>query len=466
MRTSMSLALHVALLTPLLVSLGCVSDSRSGAEGETDPAAEMEPSTTAGDFGDWTDDAPGVRHHISQSDLPAPVMAGTDPEASIANPAEVIDQPQGAELQVPDGFAVSAFATGLEMPRVVRVAPNGDIFVAESGTGRVLVFQGSEAGGAAPEPHVFAENLDRPYGIAFLPPADPEYVYVGAANQVVRYSYSSGDLQAGGPAEVIVPDIPTERHWTRDVAVPADGSHLFLAVGSASNLGGGGMPGMTPEQIREFEETHGRGAAWGEEEDRAVVRMFDPEGNGLRNYATGLRNCSGMTVQPGTGDLWCVVNERDHLGPDMVPDFLLRVEDGAFYGWPWYTIGDQEDPARAGERPDLRGEVRTPEVLIQAHSSALNVVFYDHDAFPAEYRGDAFVTLHGSHSRPRMTGYKVIRVHMSNGTPTGEYEDFMTGFVVDNETVWGRPAGIAVTGDGALLVSDDANGTIFRITPQ
>jgi hypothetical protein len=169
-------------------------------------------------------------------------------------------------------------------------------------------------------------------------------------------------------------------------------------------------------------------------------------------------------MQPGTDNLWCVVNERDHLGPDLVPDFMARVQEGAFYGWPWYAIGANQDPAVEGKRRDLKDEVRVPEVLFQAHSSALSVAFYDREAFPAEYRGDAFVALHGSHSRPEMTGYKVVRVRMQDGKPTGEYEDFMTGFVLDDDTVWARPAGVAVTRDGALLVSDDANGTIFRVT--
>ena len=194
------------------------------------------------------------------------------------------------------------------------------------------------------------------------------------------------------------------------------------------------------------------------------MRVFDPEGKTVRNYATGLRNCSGLAMRPGTDDLWCVGNERDHLGDNVPPDYLTRVQDGGFYGWPWYYIGDNEDPRLKGKRPDLKGEVRVPDVLIQPHSSALSVAFYDADAFPSEYRGDAFVALHGSWNRPMRTGYKVIRVLMEDGRPTGEYEDFMTGFVVDNDRVWGRPAGVAVTRDGALLVSDDGNGTIFRVT--
>ena len=448
----------------LLVSIACTDtdDPQSAATSDSAPA-DTAATRTAAALGDWRTAEPGVRYHIRPADLPTPTMAGSDPEPSMAAPAEVVAAPAGAMPTVPDGFAVSVFARGLNQPRRLRVAPNGDVFVSESGAGRVLVFQAGDTGASA-EPGVFAENLDRPYGIAFVPAADPQWVYVAAANQVVRYPYRAGARQAGRRAEVIVRNLPTERHWTKDLAVSRDGQRLFLAVGSASNLGGGKMPVMTPEQIREFEATHGRGAAWGEEENRAVVRVFDTAGRGVRNYATGLRNCSGLAMQPGTDALWCVVNERDHLGPDMVPDYMVHVQDGAFYGWPWYTIGDREDPARAGERPDLRGDVRVPEVLFQAHSSSLGLAFYNGDAFPAEYRGDAFVALHGSHSRPAMTGYKLVRVPMDGGRPTGAYEDFMTGFVVDSTTVWGRPAGVAVARDGALLVSDDANGTIFRIT--
>ena len=224
------------------------------------------------------------------------------------------------------------------------------------------------------------------------------------------------------------------------------------------------MPEKTPQEIQAYEKTHGLGAAWGDEENRADVRVFDPEGKNVRNYATGLRNCSGMAMQPGTDTLWCTGNERDHIGANLAPDFLTTVRDGGFYGWPWYYTGGNEDPAHAGERPDLKDKVIVPDVLIQAHSSTLGLVFYDADAFPAEYRGGAFAVLHGSWNRDERTGYKVIRARMKDGKPTGVYEDFMTGFVLDKDTVWGRPAGIAVARDGALLVSDDANGTIFQIT--
>jgi glucose/arabinose dehydrogenase len=376
---------------------------------------------------------------------------------------KVVDAPQGTMPDVPEGFAVQVLASGLNEPRVIRIAPNGDIFVAESGSGRVLVFPADSARGEAATPEVFAENLEQPFGIVFHPPGEPQHVYVGAANQVVRFPYRNGGRKAAGPAQVVIADIPTKRHWTRDLEISRDGERLFVSIGSASNVAAE-MPEKTPEEIRAYEETHGLGAAWGEEENRAVVRVFDPEGTNLRNYATGLRNCSGMAMQPGTDTLWCTGNERDHLGADLVPDFLTSVQDGGFYGWPWYYIGGNEDPAHAGERPDLKDKVIVPEVLIQAHSSTLEMTFYDADTFPAEYRGDAFATLHGSWNRQARTGYKVIRALMEDGKPTGVYEDFMTGFVLDEDRVWGRPAGIAVTRDGALLVSDDANGRIFRIT--
>ena len=406
---------------------------------------------------------PGQRYWITPDNLPPPVHQG-DPEApDFMNEPTLVDAPEGMLPQVPDGFRVEVVATGLNQPRVMRTAPNGDVFVAESGSGRVLVFPADHRGRPWMQAQVFAEGLDRPFGIAFYPADDPEYVYVGAANQVVRYPYDVGDRRATGPAEVIIADIPTERHWTRDLAVAPDGQHLFVSIGSASNVAGP-MPEEPPGGIEAWEAEHGRGAAWGEETDRAVVRVFDPDGENVRNYATGLRNCSGMTVQPGTGSLWCTGNERDHLGADVAPDFLTTVQDGGFYGWPWYYAGGNEDPAHAGERPDLADEAITPDVLLQAHSSTMQMVFYDGEAFPRQYQGDAFATMRGSWNREHRTGYKVVRAIMVDGRPTGVYEDFMTGFMLDEDRVWGRPTGIVVTHDGALLVSDDANGTIFRVS--
>lgn len=413
-------------------------------------------------FGTWEPDAPGVGRHITPADLPAPSLADNDPEApDFENMAEVVPAPEGAMPQVPEGFQVEVFATGLNQPRVIRIAPNGDIFVAETGSGRVLVFAADASANA--EPEVFSDGLDRPFGIAFFPRDEPTHVYVASADKVVRYPYKVGERKAGGEAETIIADIPTERHWTRDLAASPDDQRLFVSIGSASNVAGA-MPEMAGEEVKAHEETHGVGAAWGDEENRAVVRAFNPDGSEISNFATGLRNCSGMTIQPGTETLWCTGNERDHIGPNLVPDYLTSVQEDGFYGWPWYYTGGNEDPAHPGERPDLKDKVLVPDVLLQAHSSTMQIDFYDGDQFPEEYRGDAFATMRGSWNRELRTGYKVVRALFEDGKPTGVYEDFMTGFVLDDKKVWGRPTGLAVAQDGSLLVSDDSNGTIFRVT--
>ncbi len=446
MRTSLLFACMVALSVALLAM---ASD------------AQVRIGTAA--FGDWRSDAPGVQRHITPADLPPPKSATEADSAVVRAGARIIERPANAAPRVPAGFSVDVYATGLSVPRVVRRAPNGDIFVAESGAGRIRVFRAPDGAARPVQQETFAENLQRPYGIAFYPADNPRFVYVGETHQVVRYPYSNGDLKASGPAQVIIPNIPASGHWTRDLAVAPDGNRLFVAVGSGSNVAGG-MPSRSAEDIRAFEATHGRGAAWAGEENRAVVRAFDPDGRQVRNYATGLRNCSGLGVQPGTGTLWCVVNERDLLGDNVPPDYVTRVQQDAFYGWPWYYIGANEDPRLKGARPDLRGAVTVPDVLIQAHSATLGIVFYDGTQFPSEYRGDAFVTLHGSWNREIRTGYKVVRVMMRDGRPTGVYEDFLTGFVADNDRVWGRPVGVAVMRDGSLLVTEDGNNTIWRVS--
>jgi len=229
---------------------------------------------------------------------------------------------------------------------------------------------------------------------------------------------SDASSRRRGAREVIIADIPTKRHWTRDLAVSRDGQRLFVSIGSASNVAAP-MPDKSREEIQPYEKTHGLGAAWGEEENRAVVRVFDPDGKMVRNYATGLRNCSGMAIQRGTDTLWCTGNECDHLGHNLIPDFLTTVREGGFYGWPWSYTGGNEDPAHTGKRPDLKDKILVPEVLIQPHSSTMQIVFYDADAFPGEYRGDAFATLRGSWNREDRTGYKVIRARMKDGKPTG-----------------------------------------------
>jgi glucose/arabinose dehydrogenase len=277
---------------------------------------------------------------------------------------------------------------------------------------------------------------------------------VGEHHQVVRFPYKSGDAKASGPAQVIVPGIPTERHWTRDVVSSKDGSRLFVAIGSGSNLAGG-MPALAGDALKAHEAAHGRGSSWGKEMDRAVVRSFDPDGKNLKTYATGLRNCSGLAVHPTTGELWCAVNERDGIGDDVPFEYVTSVREGGFYGWPWYYIGGHEEPRRKGERPDLKAHAIAPDILLEAHTAPLGMTFHD---------GYAYVALHGSWNRSERAGYKVVRLPMKDGKAAGTYEDFLTGFVVDAKSVWGRPVGVAALKDGSLLVSDDGSGSIWRVS--
>lgn len=387
-----------------------------------------------------------MRRKITEADLPAPFATATARETP-----RVVRQPAGAALAVPPGFAVSLFADRLDVPRVIRVAPDGDVFVAESRAGAILRFRDGQRS-------TFADGLNSPFGIAFYPPGpDPRYVYVGTPDAILRYPY------AGGPSETVVPHLGAETgfHWTRDIAFSPDGRRMYVSVGSSSN-DAENLPGWDAQRIASWEAQHGLGAAWGYETGRADVLEFDPEGGHRRVYATGLRNCSALAVDPATGVPWCAVNERDGLGDNLPPDFATPVKEGAFYGWPWYYIGDHVDPRHKGERPDLSGKVTIPEVPIQAHSAPLGICFYDGTSFPAEYRGNAFVALHGSWNRHRRTGYKIVRIVPG----TGVYEDFLTGFVVDDGRVWGRPVGLAVTKDGALLVGEDGNGTIWRAAYQ
>jgi glucose/arabinose dehydrogenase/cytochrome c2 len=413
-------------------------------------------------FGDYRTDAPGLRHHITVADLPAPFAT-----SSVHNAPSVVPRPVGAMPQLPPGFSVNVFSDGLQNPRLLRVAPNGDLFVAESAANRIRVLR-SKAGGATSDvTQIFAEGLDRPFGIAFHPPGpEPRFVYVANVNSIVRFPYGNGDLKARGPKETIVAKLAgtTGGHWTRDLAFSRDGTQLFVSVGSESNVAEG-LPPRSPDEIRAWEASHGMGSSWGDEEERADVLVMDPDGKHLHPFATGIRNCVGLTVQSSSGDLWCSTNERDGLGDDLVPDYVTRVRQGAFFGWPWFYLGPHPDPRHAGERSDLANRITVPDVLLASHSASLEMTFYEGTLFPADYLDSAFVALHGSWNRSARTGYKVIRVLLRDGVPTGEYEDFLTGFVVDAGHVWGRPVGVAVARDGALLVSEDANGTIWRVTP-
>jgi hypothetical protein len=418
--------------------------------------------TGAAAYGDWRTDAPGVWRKITPNDLPP-----ADVHLSIGLPA-VVARPAGAQLKTLPGFTASAFAK-LDGPRQVRVAPNGDIFVAESDPGRIRVLRAADGAAKPSDDQVFAEGLNHPFGIAFYPPGpNPQWVYVANTDSIVRFPYRSGDLKARGPAAALVATLPRGGgHWTRDVVFTPDAKTMFVSVGSDSNVAEE-MAKKTPAETAAWQSGHALGAAWAQEENRADVLLLDPEGKGRHVFAAGIRNCVSMAINPVTGALWCVTNERDVLGDNLPPDYATQVKAGGFYGWPWYYIGPHEDPRRAGERPDLKDKITVPDVLIQPHSAPLGVTFYEAKsgpaAFPAEYRGDAFVTLHGSWNRGKRTGYKVVRVKLVNGRPTGEYEDFLTGFVVDDKGVWGRPVGVAVAHDGALLVTDDGGGMLWRVT--
>jgi glucose/arabinose dehydrogenase len=402
-------------------------------------------------FGDWRGDAPGVARAISPDALPAPFAS-----RSAAGQPSVVIRPAGAAPHVPPGFEVSLFAMGLDQPRTLRTAPNGDIFVAETGSSRVRVLRTADGMGRPVSATTFATGLNLPFGIAFWPPGpSPLFVYVGETDRVIRFPYQTGDLQARGPAQVVVRRLPDGGHWTRDVVFSPDGSQMFVAVGSSGNLD---LDLIAPPQ-----SALPLGAAWGDDVNRADVLQFTPDGADPRVYATGLRNCSAEAIQPGSGALWCVVNERDGLGDNLPPDYATRVASGGFYGWPWYYIGGHPEPRMHGARADLAAHVTVPDVLIQAHSAPLGLVFYNGGQFPPDCRGDAFVALHGSWNRGQRTGYKVVRLRFHDGRPTGVYEDFLTGFVASDEAVWARPVGLTVMHDGSLLVSEDANGTIWRI---
>ena len=378
-------------------------------------------------------DVPGQRHRIDAGSLPQPFET-----RSAANSPSIVPRPPGAAPAVPAGFEATLVASGLDQPRTLRTAPNGDVFLAESGADQIRLLRGTQLS-------VFANRLLSPFGIAFWPPGTtPRYVYVAETSRVVRYAYASGDLRASGPAQVVVDGLPTGGHWTRDVAFSPDGRRMFVSVGSASNVSDRGEEGRA--EVREYPlDSEGR-----------------PDGHGSEPFATGIRNCVGLAMQPD-GTLWCAVNERDGLGDDLPPDYVTRVQPAAFYGWPWFYIGGHADPRHLGEHPELAARVALPDVLIQPHSAPLSITAYPADGAWADYRGDLFVALHGSWNRSTRAGYKVVRILLRNGVPTGEYEDFATGFAVGADAVWGRPVGVTVVQDGSLLISEDGSGTIWRV---
>ena len=354
-------------------------------------SAQSGPLTGDAAFGDWRSDRPGVVRLICPSDLPKPGAT-----ASASNVSRVVPRPSSAMPRVPAGFKIELFADGLSGPRQMRVAPNGDISVAETDAGRVRVLRLSGKDGKKPAvSEIFAGELDAPFGIAFFPSGDnPKWVYVANTSSVVRFPYTTGDTKAAGKPETVIASLPEGGHSTRDVVFSKDDRQMLVSVGLLSNVGQGmgSAPGGLPSWIAQ----RPLGASWGDETDRAGVLMFDPDGTNANMFATGIRNCVGLAVHPATGDLYCSTNERDGLGDNLVPDYVTRVRQGAFYGWPWFYIGENQDPRHASARPDLKGKITIPDVLIQPHSASLGLTFYNGSAFPAEYRGDGFAAEHGS----------------------------------------------------------------------
>ncbi|HUJ39537.1 MAG TPA: c-type cytochrome [Candidatus Acidoferrales bacterium] len=392
-------------------------------------------------FTDFRYEHPGAIRRITVADLPPPYAT-----RSAGNGPQIVARPENEWPQVPAGFSVELYATGLDNPRLTRTAPNGDVFVAESEPGDIKVVRGFTPSGKPERVETFAAGMRLPYGINFYPPGpDPQYVYIGTTDAVLRFPYRNGDMKARGPAERIASLPGGGNHWTRDIAFTPDGKKMLVSVGSASNVDD---PDTTPA-----------------EHDRADILEFNPDGTGMRVYASGLRNAgSGIAFDPKTGELWCSVNERDGLGDDLAPDYITHVVPGGFYGWPWYYIGGHPDPRHRRKHPELKDKVIVPDVLLQPHNASLEFTFYEGKQFPAEYRGDIFASQHGSWNRSVRTGYEVIRIPLhQTGRATGEYEEFVTGFVLPDGSVWGRPVGIAVASDGSLLVTDDASGSIWRI---
>jgi len=427
-----AIAQHRKLAAPLML---CCALMLPGA-------AEEKVLTGAAAMGDWTTDAPGVRRRITVGDLPKPNAA----ESARNNPKEV-KRPTDAWPKAPEGFKVEEFARELKKPRVIVTAPNGDIFVAESKSDRVTLLRDADGDGKPELKEIFASGLKQPFGIAFHPPgAEPKHIYIANTDSVVRLPYRNGQAMAEGEPERLIElagggQLTGGGHWTRDIVFSKDGRKLFISVGSESNA----------------KDTEA-------EKERARIFETDPDGQNKRVFATGIRNPVGLAIHPATGELWTSVNERDEIGDNLVPDYVTRVQDGGFYGWPWFYMGGNQDPRHLGKRPELKEKVITPDVLLQAHSASLDLTFYDAEQFPVAYRHHAFAAEHGSWNRTRRTGYKVVRIPTENGKATGEYIDFLTGFVTPEGDVWGRPVGVTVAKDGALLVSDDTGDCIWRVS--
>jgi glucose/arabinose dehydrogenase len=370
--------------------------------------------------------------HGQKPKLPAPFATN-----SSGNGPHSAKPPAGFLPTVPSGFRLNVYAKDFKVPRWLTVAPNGDIFLADNGAGEIIVMRDPQHTGAAQEREIFVSDMKRPFGIAFR----EDYVYIGNTREVVRFRYDPKTSKRLGEKEHLM-DLPGGGHDTRSLAFSADGKHLFVAVGSGSNI-----------------DT-------GEDPRRAAVTICDPDGKNARLYATGLRNPVGLALEPVTGEVWTSVNERDELGDDLPPDYFTSLKDGGFYGWPYSYIGSNVDPRVKQEHPELVARAIIPDVLLGAHVAPLQFAFYTGKQFPENYRGGAFVAEHGSWNRASRSGYQIAFVAFKNGKPSADPVPFMTGMVPDpsKADVNGRPVGVAVAPDGSLLVSDDGAGVVYRIS--
>ena len=369
-------------------------------------------------------DQPGQHFEIRPESLPQPQVSLID------NSSSVVPRPANAIPEAPQGFAVSLFASGLTHPRFLAVAPNGDVFVTEPDAGKITVLapNGSHR-------TTFAAGLNKPHGIAFHDGA----LYVADQTAVYKFDYMDGQRKASGKSRISTDAMPEGGHFTRDIVFGPDGT-LYLGIGSNGNVAENPLP-------------------------RAAVSIVKPDGR-FSPFAAGLRNPVGLAFRPGSNDLWVTVNERDGLGDDLPPDYFTHVSQGDFFGWPYAYIGTHPDPDFGKKKPEMVAKTKTPDILFQAHSAPLGLVFYEGTQFPADYKGDAFVALHGSWNSTHPTGYKVVRVRFKDGKPVGGYDNFLTGFHVGETSpaqVWGRPVGLAVARDGSLLVTDDAGKAIWRV---
>jgi glucose/arabinose dehydrogenase len=354
---------------------------------------------------------------------------------SATNAPEESAPPKGFLPTVPAGFKVNIFAEQFDEPRWLIVAPNNDIFLADTHGGSIYILRDPKNSGGVQERVTWAEGLDQPFGIAF----HDDYVYVGDTNAVLRFKNDAKLPKHLSDGEKLM-DLPRGGHSTRALVFSADGKHLFVSVGSASNI-----------------DIDTR---------RAAITICDPDGKNARLYATGLRNPVGIALEPSTGTLYTSVNERDGLGDDLPPDYFTSVKDGGFYGWPYSYIGNNVDPRVNPQKPELVAKAIVPDVLLGAHRAPLQFAFYTGKQFPASYQGGVFLAEHGSWNRAPRAGYQVVFIPFKNGKPSGDPQPFLTGLVPDpsKSNVNGRPVGIAVAPDGSLLVSDDGAKVVYRVS--